>query len=82
VAASTTSGVVDHVFVTWTTFGGPGEQGRAFFAETASNGNVQQAWDGAAIGPLGSIALGVGGAATKATVTYTGLETVAIRSQA
>jgi hypothetical protein len=82
VAASTTSGVVDHVFVTWTTSGPPAQSGQVFFAESATNGSVHQAWDGAAIAPAGSIALGVGGVATKATVTYTGLGTVSIRSQA
>ena len=81
VAASTTSGFVDHIFVTWTAFGATPSQNRVFFAESASNGSVQATWDGTYVAPVGTSALGVGGAATKGTVTYSGGNAVAIRSQ-
>ena len=38
-------------------------------------------WDGTYVAPAGTLALGVGGAATKGTVTYTGGNAVTIRSQ-
>jgi len=78
VAASRTSGVIDHVFVTWTIFGTTGE--RVFFAESASTGSVQGTWNGATIAP-GAFAIGVGGFATKAIVTYGTATTVAARAQ-
>jgi len=62
VAASTTSGVIDHVFVTWTAFG-PTDF-RVFFAESASTGSVQGTWDGTTIAPAGA-AIAVGGFAAK-----------------
>jgi len=79
VAASTTSGVVDHVFVTWTAFGTTGL--RVFFAESASTGSVQGTWNGATIAP-DAFAIGVGGFATKAIVTYGTASTVTARAQA
>ena len=82
VAASTTSGFVDHVFVAWTAFGATPGQDRAFFAESATNGSVHMTWDGTNVAPVGTFTLGVGGAATKGTVTYTGANAVTIRSQA
>ncbi len=83
VAASTTSGAVDHVFVTWTAYI-PTAPSRVFFAESATAGSVHLTWDGALLGPTGAAPLAVGGAATKGTVTYTdyNLGAVAIRSQA
>ncbi|HLM28617.1 MAG TPA: hypothetical protein VK360_01745 [Acidimicrobiales bacterium] len=76
VAASTTSGVIDHVFVTWTTFAGG-----VFFAESASTGSVLGIWDGTFIAPAGTFAFGVGGFATKAIVTYGTGSSVAVRAQ-
>jgi len=78
VAASTTSGVIDHVFVSWTSFGEANT--RVFFAESASTGSVQGTWDGATIAPDG-FAIGVGGFATKAIVTYGTFTSVAARAQ-
>jgi hypothetical protein len=74
VATSTTSGVIDHVFVTWTT------SGRVFFAESASTGSVQGTWNGTTIAST-AFAIGVGGFATKAIVTYGTATTVAARAQ-
>jgi hypothetical protein len=68
VAASTTSGAVDHVFVSWTSTATGSD--RVFFAETASTGSVQGTWDGTYITPTGTTTFGVGGFATKATVVY------------
>jgi hypothetical protein len=81
VAASTTSGFVDHIFVAWTKFPTQTQDGQAFFAESASTGSVHQTWDGATIAPPRSNVAGVGGVATKATVTYLTDVDVAIRSQ-
>jgi hypothetical protein len=78
VAASTTSGVIDHVFVTWTAFGITGD--RVFFAESASTGSVQGTWDGTTIAPE-AFAIGVGGFATKAIVTYGTATAVVARAQ-
>jgi hypothetical protein len=82
VAASTTSGFVDHVFVAWTAFGAAPDQDRVFFAESATSGSVHMTWDGASVAPAGTFLLGVGGSNTKGTVTYTGGNAVLIRSQA
>jgi hypothetical protein len=79
---STTGGFVDHIFVTWTTFGTATEAGRVFFAESASTGSVHMTWDGATIAPAGTQSIGVGGAATKATVSYLSPDSITIRSQA
>jgi hypothetical protein len=78
VAASTTSGVIDHVFVTWTAFG-PTDF-RVFFAESATTGSVQGTWDGTTLAS-GAFAIGVGGFATKAIVTYRTPTSVAARAQ-
>jgi hypothetical protein len=83
VAASTTSGFVDHIFVTWTRFLTPSSpRGLVFFAESASGGSVHMTWDGATVAPVDTRAIGVGGAGTKATVSYLSLSSVTIRSQA
>jgi hypothetical protein len=84
VAASTTGGVVDHIFVLFTTFGPRLEVNQPFFAESASDGSVDLAWDGTRIAPAIAYGLGVGGHATKGTATYWDrtANAVAIRSQA
>lgn len=81
VAASTTAGVVDHVFLTWTV---PVEQGttaRAFFAETASDGGVSGTWDGAYLTDPPSAAFAVGGFGGRATVSYRTISSVFVRTQ-
>jgi hypothetical protein len=78
VAASRTSGVIDHVFVTWTVFAGA--EDRVFFAESASTGSVQGTWDGTTIAS-GAFPIAVGGFATKAIVTYATASTVTARAQ-
>jgi hypothetical protein len=70
VAASTTSGFVDHIFVAWTAFPTQTSQGQVFFAESASSGSVHMTWDGTTIAPEGTRTISVGGTATKATVSY------------
>jgi hypothetical protein len=77
VATSTTGGAVDHVFVAWTRAGGAG----TFFAESASTGSVLGPWDGASVTPAGARAVGVGGHATRATVTYGTDTAVVARTQ-
>lgn len=81
VAASTTSGMVDHVFVSWTSTATGTE--RVFFAESTTTGTVQGTWSGTYITPAGTVTFGVGGFATKATVVYgvTASPSVAARSQ-
>jgi hypothetical protein len=79
VAASRTSGVIDHVFVTWTAFGTTGD--RVFFAESASTGSVQGTWNGTTIASRAS-AIGVGGFATKAIVTYATPSTSTVTARA
>jgi hypothetical protein len=83
VTATTTGGFPDHIFVAWTAFGATPGQDRVFFAESASTGSVHGTWNGAYVAPVGTLALGVGGAATKGTVTYANdpANLVAIRSQ-
>jgi hypothetical protein len=81
VAASTTGGFVDHIFVTWTAFGATPDLDRVFFAESASSGSVHMTWDGTYIAPAGTFAMAVGGSGTKGTVTYTSSSGVFIRSQ-
>lgn len=81
VAASTTAGAVDHVFVTWTV---PVEQdtsARAFFAETASDGGVSAVWNGAFVTDPPSAAFAVGGFGGKATVAYRTESSVFVRTQ-
>lgn len=75
VAASTSAGLVDHVFVTWN--GG----NRVFFAETASSGSVTEVWDGTNITGPGTAVVGIGAYAGKATVAYRSETTVDLRSQ-
>jgi hypothetical protein len=77
VGASTTGGVVDHIFVSWTSFTGD----RVFFAESATSGSVHMTWDGAHVGPAGSDAFAVRGFGTKATVVYGTGSSVASRTQ-
>jgi hypothetical protein len=77
VSASTTGGVVDHIFVAWTSFTGD----RVFFAESATSGSVHMTWDGAHVGPAGSDAFAVRGFGTKATVVYGTGSSVASRTQ-
>ena len=80
VAASTTGfGIgVDHVYVAWTAFG---TVRSAFFAESETRGSVHMTWNGATVAS-DAFVIGVGGAATKGTVTYAGANAVTIRSQA
>jgi hypothetical protein len=79
VAASTTAGNLDHLFVTWTTTAVGAE--RVFFGESATTGTVQGTWDGAAIAPVPSTAFGISAPATKATVVYGTGTSVAARSE-
>jgi len=79
VAASATSGVVDHVFVTWTVPRTGGDQ--VFFAESTSAASFGP-WNGAFIAPAGTRAFSVGALATRATVVYGTGANVAARSQA
>jgi hypothetical protein len=80
---STTGGFVDHIFVTWTRFLTPtSPRGLVFFAESASGGSVHMTWDGATVAPVDTRAIGVGGAGTKATVSYLSPDSITIRSQA
>jgi hypothetical protein len=77
VAASTTAGAVDHVFVAWRASAAD----RVFFAESATSGDVQGTWDGAPIAATGTRPFAVGGVGTKATVTYGTGAAVAVQAQ-
>jgi hypothetical protein len=82
VAASVTSGAVDHAFVAWTAFGTSAAD-NVYFAESATTGSVAGTWQGAAIEGPETLAVGVGAADTKAVVTYDAFDAnvVAVRSQ-
>jgi hypothetical protein len=80
VAVSTTSGVVDHAFVTWTAFAGLTDT-RGFFAETAGV-SVQGTWSGTYVSGLGTRVLAGTAHATKGTTVYASSTLVAARSQA
>jgi hypothetical protein len=79
VAVSSTGGVVDHAFVTWTATA----TGRVFFAESATTGTVHGTWEGGYVGPVDSFGWAVGVAGAKATVTYDTLapDNLVVRSQ-
>jgi hypothetical protein len=78
VATSTTSGVVDHIFVAWSALA----QDRVFFAESASTGTVHGQWDGTHIAPAGTEAVATAGFATKGTAVYHTNTEVVSRTQA
>jgi hypothetical protein len=78
VAASTSSGAVDHVFVTWTALG----QERVSFPESASSGTVHGQWDGTYVGPWVTEVVAAGGAATKGTSVYHSSSEVVSRTPA
>jgi hypothetical protein len=77
VGTSVTFTNLDHIFVSWTSF----SQDRVFFAET-SGASVTGIWNGAHIGPAGSLAFATGGFNTKGTAVYGTGTSVASRTQA